>query len=192
VTFTIPRWFVPFGLLLLGLAVSADSCSGTANTAEQNQVLSQQGIYNRHNPVPTYQYSSERAALIQILNQRTSGTLNTWTVWYSNSGVPLGMCASKGYPIPYSTELTNPQQATYTSGGSGITSVAQMDPQGTYPSQSTLATWILCLSADGSIHPQYVEPLVIAYTYPVEIRGGLVVQTGSSSSESTVTLGSGR
>lgn len=190
-TLIIPRPLVAplTGLLLLLVAflVSADSCSDS-NKAEQDQVSTQQDTYNKNQPTPTYQYSNERAALIQILNQRTTGSLNTWTVWYSNSGIALGMCASKGYPIPYSTELTNPLQAT---GGSNTTvAVGQMDPQGTYPSQSTLATWVLCIDPPtGTIHPQYVEPLVITYTYPVELRDGRVVQTGPATSESGIKLG---
>lgn len=188
-TFTIPKPLIFLTVLAL-LVASADTCSGGSNSAESGQVSGQQGIYNAHQPVHTYQYSAERAALQQILDQRTSGTLNTWTVWYSNSGVALGMCASKGYPIPYSTELTNPLQAENNTANSGVTSVGQMDPQGTYPSQNTLATWVLCIDpTSGGIHAQYVEPLVITYTYPVEIRAGQVVQTGSSSASSAITLG---
>ncbi len=194
---TVPKRLVgpaaALGLLLVAFLASADSCGGSSsNAAETNQVSSQQQMYGRNQPVPLYQYSAERAALTQILSQRTSGTLNTWTVWFSNSGVALGMCASKGYPIPYSTELTNPLQPDRDGGFTGGAPVAvdQMDPQGTYPSQNTLATWILCIDpATGGIHAQYVEPLVIAYTYPVEIRGGQVVQTGTSNAGSAITLG---
>ncbi len=185
---TLPRALVVLLAILGMLVLSADSCS-SSNSQESTQVSSQQDIYNRHQPAPLYQYSNERAALVQILNQRTSGNLNTWTVWYSNDGKPLGMCPSKGYPIPYSTELTNPLQATNGPSGGGETSVGQMDPQGTYPSSSTLATWVLCIEgSSGSIHPLYIEPLVITYTYPVEIHNGQVVQTGAATTESGVTL----
>lgn len=189
-TFTIPKPVLALlAAFLLGFAGDCTSNSDTVNH-ESSQVATQQDIYNQHQPPPLYQYSAERAALVQILNQRTSGTLNTWTVWFSNNGVPLGMCASRGYPIPYSTELTNPTQAVSPGSTSGYATVDQMDPQGTYPSQNTLATWVLCIDpASGSIHAQYVEPLVITYTYPVEIRGGQVVQTGPPRSDSALTLG---
>jgi len=192
-TITIPKSLAAplasLGLLLVAFLASADSCGGGSNSAESGQVSNQQGIYNAHEPIPTYQYSNERAALIQILNQRTTGSLNTWTVWYSNNGTPLGMCASKGYPIPYSTELTNPLQVENGGTSSAVTSVGQMDPQGTYPSSNTLATWVLCIDpASGAIHPQYVEPMVIAYTYSVEIQGTQVVQTGKPGADSAITL----
>jgi len=193
----LPRWLtapvVLFGAALLYVAVTADICSTGSNSAEQNQVSGQQGTYQTNQSVPTYQYSAERAALIQILDQRVKGTLNTWTVWYSNNSIALGMCASKGYPIPYSTELTNPWQVSNGGNsngtGSGNVAVGQMDPQGTYPSQGTLATWVLCTDADGSVHAQYIEALTNAYTYPVEIRNGQVVPTGASSSDSTIKIG---
>jgi hypothetical protein len=163
------------------------ACAQGANSQEAAQVSSQQDIYNKNLPVPTFQYSQERAALIQLYNQRVKGTLNTWTVWMSYSGVPLGMCASKGFPLPYSTELTNPSQVV--NGGSNYSGVAvgQMDPNGVYPSQNALATWVMCLSPDGAVHPQYIETLVTAFTYPVEIQNGKVVQTGAATVESTIT-----
>jgi hypothetical protein len=179
--------------VLLYVVVTADSCGNSNNqstSSESDQVAGQQTIYNKNQPPHTYQYSAERAALIQILDQRAAGTLNTWTVWFSNSGIALGMCASKGYPIPYSTEFTNPTQAVSPGSSSGYATVNQMDPQGTYPSQNTLATWVLCIDpASGGVHAQYIEPMVIAYTYAVEIRNGQVVQTGSSDTASAIKLG---
>lgn len=192
-TFTIPKpMLVLAGFLAIFALGFAGDCTSNSSTVSQesSQVATQQDIYNKNQPPHIYQYSAERAALQQILDQRVSGTLNTWTVWFSNSGAPLGMCASKGYPIPYSTEFTNPTQAVSPGSTSGYATVDQMDPQGTYPSQNTLATWVLCIDpTNGGIHAQYVEPLVITYTYPVEIRNGQVVQTGSSSAAGAITLG---
>jgi hypothetical protein len=183
---------VPFALILIFfLAFAGSSCQDSGNSAEQNQVTDQQTIYEHNQPIPTFTLSSERAVLIQLYQQRVAGTLNTWTVWIANNGTPLGMCASKGYPIPYGTELTNPWQVSDGGNSAGTStgnvSVGQMDPNGIYPAPSTLGTWVMCLDTDGSVHPQYIEPLVMTYTHPVRIQNGQIVDTGTgSSTESTV------
>lgn len=197
-TFNVPtRLIRSIGALacVLGyFAITADTCgSPPANSAETHQVTDQQGIYLNHQPVHTYQWSNEREILQQIYDQRVSGNLNTWTVWISNDGKPLGMCPSKGYPIPYSTELTNPHQITYQhfDGNGGqweVGVVDQMDPNGLYPVGMTNATWVTCISPDGSLHPQYIEPLVMTYTYPIEIRNGQIVATGAATDASKITV----
>ena len=183
----LPRWLSKksmIGLFLI-VAVVAAACQGTNSGAEQQvqqQVNTQQQIYNNGQPIPQYNYSNERAELIAIYNARTVGNVNTWTVWYSNNGVPLGLCASKGFPIPYTVELTNPQQVTTQIVNShnvdGV--ISQADPNGLYPNGSTQATWILCLNSDGTSSPVYMEPLTVAFTYPVKIENGQVVPVGST------------
>lgn len=175
--------------LVVAIGLSADSCNN-ASTAEQSQADSQLNTYNHNQPIHKYQYSAERAELQQLIDLRVKGQLNTWSVWVANNGTPLGMCPSKGFPIPYSTELTNPWQASAggPNAGTGNVAIGQMDPQGTFPSQSTLATWVMCLSPDGSIHPQYLEPMVMTYTHEVSIEGGKIVDKGAPSGDSALTV----
>lgn len=178
----------PIFLLAILMLFALTACSApTNNTKEQQQVLDQQGIYVKNQPVHTYQFSAERALLQQLYDLRVKGDLNTWTVVVSNSGVPLFSCPSKGFPLPYGSELTNPNQATnqvLSPGGSwsssGVTTVGQMDPNGIYPTPSALGTWIMCIDEKGAIHPQYAEPLVLAFTYPVAIKDGKIVITGNA------------
>lgn len=189
--FRFKRWMLAPAALLVILVTSADSCSSTSsNSTESTQVSTQQSIYTKNQPVPTYQFSNERAALIQLYNQRVNGNVDTWTVWYSNSGVALGTCPSKGYPLPYGTELTNPAQVT--SGGSSSSywgvAVGQMDPNGLYPPTNTLGTWILCIQPNGNLSPLYIEPLVATYPYPMKIVNGQAVPDGAANPQSTITL----
>lgn len=194
------RALAPLALFIGILPLMASSCtSQTANGVEAKQVSTQQDLYTKNQPVPTYQYSNERAEIIQLYNQRIRGNLDTWTVWYSNSGVALGTCPSKGYPLPYGTELTNPQQITqqyFDPNGSGNEGagystgiVGQMDPNGLYPTANSLGTWIMCLDNAGTVHPVYMEPLVATYPYPVKIVNGAVVQAGDANANSAITLG---
>lgn len=172
----------------------AGACDNTpsAESKTQQVVNSQNDIYNNAQPLHTYPYSNERAIVQQLYDARVTKNLNTWTVWISNNGIPLGMCPSKGFPIPYTTSLTNPQQITYSTpwgNGNGHIEgvIGQAEPNGLYPGTS-MATWIMCLDADGSTHPQYMEPLVMAYTYPVEIRNGQIVKVGNGTADSAIQI----
>jgi hypothetical protein len=182
-----PRWFNKkslVGLLVATMVIVAAACNSNSSAENdvQRQVNTQQEIYNKAQPIPQYNYSNERAELIAIYNARTVGNVNTWTVWYSNNGIPLGMCASKGFPIPYTVELTNPQQVTrqYINSSAVDGVISQADPNGLYPNGDTQATWILCLNSDGTSSPVYMEPLAVAFTYPVKIENGQVVPVGST------------
>jgi hypothetical protein len=81
------------------------------------------------------------------------------------------MCVSKGFPIPYTTSMTNPEQVREYGGqyNGGNVTTGQAEPNGLYPGTTT-ATWILCVGDDGNVYPQYVEPDVITYVAPVKIE----------------------
>lgn len=169
------------GVLLVAMTFAFTACNSTTSSDQQTsqQVNTQQGIYNQNQPIHQYDYSNERAELQAIYDARVAGNVDTWSVWISNNGVPLGMCPSKGFPLPYSVELTNPQVVQYgNSVGTGV--ISQADPNGLYPTGSTMATWVMCLNTDGTSSPVYVEPMVITYTYAVKIVNGIIVPVGST------------
>lgn len=150
-------------IILAGLLVLVSGCS--AEQATQVTVDRQQAVYNQNQPIHTYDRSNEREIVQQLYDFRIEKNVNTWTVWVSMTGEPMGMCASKGFGIPYNTSLTNPLQTIYSAGAV----IAQAEPTGLFPGGSTSATWILCLEEDGSIYPQYIEPDVMTFTWPVKI-----------------------
>src|SRR5260370_4852081 len=147
-------------LLLLGLFLTAGACDSPQTSTESNQVNSQQSVYSQSQPLHQYDYSPERDELQQIYDARMK-VVNTWTVIYS-MGKPVFVCPSKGYPIPYTTQLTNPEQIDYNpgSGGGGNVTIPQAEPNGLYTG-TTSATWVLCvrtLPGGGSeIEPVYSE-----------------------------------
>ncbi len=179
-------------LIVVTFTLLACNSTPTSNSKEAQQVSSQQDLFTKNQPVHAYQYSAERAALIQLYDLRVKGDLNTWTVVVSNSGVPLFSCPSKGFPLPYASELTNPQQvdARRVDLGAGYNTIdgvtSQMDPNGIYPGNG-LGTWVLCIDDKGVVHPQYFEPLVMTFTYPVAIKDGKIVVTGAADPSSTIT-----
>lgn len=169
-------------LILAFLLFSADACTSPQTASESGQVNDQQTIYSNNQPLHKYDYSPERDELQQIYDARMK-VVNTWTVIYS-MGKPIFVCPSKGYPIPYTTQLTNPQQEI--DGTNSIASIPQAEPNGLYTGQSS-ATWVLCirsLPGGGSeIEPVYSEPDALAFPYPVTIgNDGAIQDAGGSSS----------
>lgn len=180
-TIRIPRLAIFLGALaLIFLASTASSCDGTSE-AERNdrQVTDNQlDIYNKAQPVHTYNYSMPRDVMQQIYDA-TMSAHNTWTVFYSY-GQPIDMCPSVGFPIPGGTQLTSPGK-TITTGSDGIATVPQAEPNGLYsPDSANAGTWVLCVY-NGKIEPRYAEPDVITFAHPVEIRDGKIVHIGGAS-----------
>lgn len=137
--------------------------SGVNENEKQTDWQLQQ--YNRVQPLHLYTYSWEKWIVQTIYDFRVTKLTSTWSIWVGDgTGEPIDYCASKGFGIPYNTSLTNSDQVL-----SGGYVVGMMEPNGLYPGGSTSATWILCVEADGTLHPRYVEPQVIVYDYPVVI-----------------------
>lgn len=178
-------FYVLPSLILLFLLLSAESCDGYQTSTESNQVNDQQTVYSQNQPLHKYDYSPERDELQQIYDARMK-VVNTWTVIYS-MGKPVFVCPSKGYPIPYTTQLTNPDQVhdgSSTADPSVV--IPQAEPNGLYTGTSS-ATWVLCirsLPGGGSeIDPVYSEPDAIAFPYPVQLGSdGSVQDAGGASS----------
>jgi hypothetical protein len=171
-------------LLLVLLVLSADSCDSSQTSTESSQVNSQQTTYANNQPLHKYDYSPERDELQQIYDARMK-VVNTWTVIYS-MGKPVFICPSKGYPIPYTTQLTNPESWVRT----GI-AIPQSEPNGLYTG-TTNATWVLCIRAlpggGSEIEPVYSESDALAFPYPVTIGGDGSVQDAGGSSSIQITV----
>lgn len=181
-------------VLVIVLVMTLTSCATSSELDTQSTVNDQQNIYNQNQPIHTYNYSVERDIVQQLYDFRVTKLVSTWTVWLAQgTGEPIDMCASKGYPIPYNTSLTNPEQTAW-SNYADSSVIAQAEPNGLYPGGSTSATWVLCVESDGTLHPRYVESEVIAYDYPVEIRFDeqsgryRIVRVGDPTGESNITV----
>lgn len=168
-------------ILVAVLALAAVACgtptSGNANTNEATQVNRQQDIYNKTQPIPLFDYSQDRATLLQIYSAKNEAR-QTWAVVFSNNGVPLWSCPSIGFPIPTTTQLTNPD--SYGGGAYGYFTLPQAEPNGLYTGDS-LATYILCVRPNGDVVPLYAEPLVMLFPFEIKIVDGKVVDAGGAS-----------
>lgn len=173
-------------VIAMGLLVACAGHPSSKQTQQENKVVNnQQEIYANGQPVPIFNYSQTRQTLIEIYKAKT-GNVATWTVFYS-FGKPIYVCPSIGYPIPATTQLTNPDQIIVNTDNGNIASgaIPQAEPDGTFTG-TTNATYVACVRADGTISPVYAEPDVIAFPYPVKIdaASGAVTDAGGQSSVS--------
>lgn len=59
--------------------------------------------------------------------------------------------------------------------------VGQMEPNGTYGSTSTSATYVLCIRPDGKLSPVYSEPQVMLFPFEVSVVDGKIIDAGKAS-----------
>ncbi len=159
------------GVVVVALAVAACGLSNSSTTAEQKVVDSQQQQYEKVQPIPFYDYSAQRQALIDIYNSQNLQQ-QTWDVVTSYSGQFLFECEAQGWPIPADAQLSNPLQIAGAYLGNNSTwetgVVGQAEPNGVYTG-NTQGTYILCIRADGKLSPVYTENNVQMFPFPVTI-----------------------
>ena len=174
-------------LLLLAPLVLANEggCQQTnrnsAARREQTQQNAQQDHMLRTQPVPAFQWSLERHLAIEIYKARQRHVPTTSLVQSDFTGKVMWQCDSIGFPLPYATQLTNPQQGTdvrnnYVS--LGVTTIGQAEPNGLYSPASADGTWVPCVDDKGNIAPVYEERKVSVFPRRVVERDGRLVQEG--------------
>lgn len=117
--------------------------------------------------------------------------VDTYTVIVS-FGKPMYVTASKGFPIPYTTQLTNPMKEDLNGQYWGLT-LPQDEPNGLYTG-TTMATWVLEVRhlPGGGVEtaPFYSEPDVLCFTHPVDITpDGRIVDPLNQQSSVPIKLG---
>lgn len=168
-------------LIALSLVACDQNKQPSALRQDQATVGDQQAIYSKSLPVPVFDYSQTRSSLIQILQAKTAA-VSTYSVIASMTGQPVYVCPSIGFPIPADTQLTNPLRADRLTGeDGGIAVVEQPEPDGTYTSQNTDATYVLCVRANGDVAVVYSEQKVTTFTFPVKLENGAIVDAGGAS-----------
>jgi hypothetical protein len=180
---------------ILVLALALVACAGgtpRSQQIEQATTERNQSQLNASQPVPQFDFSQDRDTLIQVYKLRNEAR-NTWTVFLSTTGVPLYSCPSIGFPIPGSTQLTNPQQAIRPyAGGTDVAVIAQAEPNGLYTDPNTMSTWVICVRANGDAVPVYAEPQVITFPFPVEVKDGKIAEVAGAPSSAKVEVKRGR
>ncbi len=173
-------------LLALGtVAILLAGCGiqNVSTTNEQKVVDAQQEQYAKVQPIPFFDYSLQRQALIDIYESQNHDT-QTWDVVTSYAGSFLFQCEAAGWPIPASYQLSNPLQIAGAYVGSNTWEsgvVGQAEPNGVY-SGGTQGTYILCIR-NGQIAPVYTENNVQMFPFPVKVNPdtGVIEDMGGQS-----------
>lgn len=174
------RYLFSFLIVAVLLGGCVDS---TAYREEQQQVeIANQEIV-RNQPAPNLGgWSFERHIVTEVYKARNR-TISTYTYTiFPYTGQIVEICASVGYPIPYSTQLTSPERIAerYTQGGFAI--VTNPEPNGLYPPDNAAATIVNCVNPDGTVTPVYVEDNVMALPYRIKADRAFEREEGAESS----------
>lgn len=162
---------------VLALSLSACEGDGSAVQADEEQANTQLARYQANQPVPLFDWSQYRQTLIDIESAQAHGV--TTTTFFFNQGVPapIKTCPSIGFPVPTTSQVTNPDQVIGSSSGHFI--VAQMEPTGVYTGDSS-GTYVVCVADDGTDYVTYWEGFVQTEGGPAhwDTDAGLIVLDG--------------
>lgn len=171
--------------ILIGCTMLA-GCKFNNATAQQTAQNNAYEQITRNQPAPVFSYSLPRALMISLYQFEQHAVL-TWSVVQSPyTGKILFECKSRGYPIPASTQLTNPDKV-YINGNVGEAGTAfaipQEEPDGLFPPSSSNGTYVFCVAPDGNLSPIYEEPNVQTFPFKVVDQNGTL--TPDINSEAT-------
>jgi len=114
--------------------------------------------------MPSIVNFTEKKNMKMILEMRDNQGLRTYTYMRDMNGNLHKLCDSIGYPLPYATQYTNPQQLHTSQYGN--VSYPMADPNGLYSPSSAEGTYVMCLNPESkAITPVYVEERLITSTY---------------------------
>lgn len=171
--------------------VSLGGCHfSSTNNADEQEAAQQGKAYDqmiRNQPAPAYDWSLERQVVTEIYDARQQA-VNTFSYVLSPyTGKVMWSCPSIGFPIPYSTQLTNPEKIVsgYSSNNNVPNGVAltlpQQEPNGMYPPPESEATWVQCVNSQGQVTPVYEELPVTTFVRKMQVNsaGQLVPVPGT-------------
>ncbi len=168
----------------VALAASAAvvaGCSTTPDAAAKDQAKSnnQLDVLQRSQPIPFSTWSQYRQTLTDVELAQIHGVATTSFFFNQGAPVPYKSCPSIGFPVASTSQLTNPEQSV-THGESGIATIGQLEPNGTFTGQST-GTYVVCVAANGIKYISYAEGFVHTEGGPAHWDGEqrLIVDDGA-------------
>lgn len=163
-------FIIIFGIVMLGC--DSKTTSDEIQSTQQEQLLKEA---TAKIGMPAIHNFRERAMMKQIYELRDQSQYITYTyVENMNPTVVKGHTAlggkftylgvSIGYPIPYSTQFTNPQQEIWHNSRPDVV-LPQADPNGLFSPASADGTWVMLKDPNGDVTVQYIEPKIATFTY---------------------------
>lgn len=156
--------FTTLAILLIALLFTACYPTSVSDVEETQQESGNMAIV-QNQPVPDLGgYSFERQIVIETYLARNR-TIATYAYIMTFDGRFIEICPSIGYPIPYSTQMTNPQRGEYEKGT--VITIPNAEPNSLYPPDNAAATLVQCVNPDGSVSPVYIEENVQAFPFRI-------------------------
>jgi hypothetical protein len=155
-------------LVVLALVGCYSASTSDIEMGQQTQAINS---IIQNQPVPDLGgYSFERQVVIDTYLARNN-TIATYAYMIAMDGTLIEICPSIGYPIPYSTQLTNPlkiERTWFENVGSEYGVLANPEPNGLYAPADAAATLVQCVNPDGSVSPTYIEWYVLSFPYRIK------------------------
>lgn len=100
---------------------------------------------------------------VKMLYELRDKEVKTYSYYLDMTGKLHFLCNSIGFGIPASVQYSNPKKLTRSDLGAhyGQTAMPQAEPNGVFMPDSLSATYVMCTTKEGKIHPVYFEPKLI-------------------------------
>lgn len=160
--------FLVLSLCLVGLVLAG--CDDVVQKSSDQKLASQQeqGAQEAVAQVgmPGITHFREKRMFKEIYEMRDQATV-TYTYLYSPmTGKLIKLCDSIGFPLPNSTQYTNPNKIVYPYSVGYI--MPQADPNQLYSPATSAGTWVMCKDPNSSdIKPIYSEPDLLTSPFPL-------------------------
>ena len=138
------------------LVLTAGGCPSNSNDAQEKYSNEQgQAAINKWGN-PNITNFNEYKLAKEVTEQRDRTDLVMFAYLQGNDGSLRCYGKVVGYGIPYSTQITPPDQPT----SSGAQEPVR-EPNGLFMPQSAEATWIRVVGPDGKTYIEYIEPRLV-------------------------------
>lgn len=151
----------PLSLILLYVFLAGNDSCGSSNDADRAATERRMQEMRAQVGFPNIANFTE-AKFAKLTAELRDQEIRTWTYYVDMNGGRHLLCESVGYGLPYSVQVTNPEQ--YEING---TTLPQAEPNGLFMPETADATWVLCSDGKGGVAPVYSEPLLIVSPFPL-------------------------
>ncbi len=157
-------------VVLACVVLGITGCEMGPPTSDQIQSAQQEKILAEGTSavgMPAVKNFRERKLMKDIIELRDQEGLVTYTyVFNEYKGCLILLGSTVGYPIPYSTQFTNPQKIETWSSQGGYAILPQADPNGLFSPSSAEATWTVMKNPKGNdTGVVYSEPKLITMPF---------------------------
>lgn len=183
------------GVLIALTAAGCQSTSASGNSAESATSRQDLNTYEQNQPAPHFPHSDIRSTATEAEASQALGEQTTSFFFNQGSQTPIFECPSSGDPVPFSTQITNPQQVITHTGpngnkyvpGDATATIGNIDPNGVYLPDAAEGTNVMCLNSAGQRYLVYWEGFVWTVngnatwsgpgTPPIKVTGGIQMPT---------------